>query len=78
MLAAAKRFEDARWQAAEGDQVANEEKLKAAGAEIVVLSDDQLAAAAAKVRAEVWPAVIGDLGEDWGKALLAEVQAAGQ
>ncbi len=73
MKAAAKTFEDSRWQAAEGDQVANEKKLEEVGATIVVLNDEQLAAAAAKVRSEVWPEVIGDLGEEWGNALLKKV-----
>lgn len=70
MRDAAKAFEDSRWAAAEEDQVKNEEKLAEAGATIVVLSDEELAAAAEKIRAQVWPEVIGDLGEDWAAPIL--------
>ncbi|MEX3010777.1 TRAP transporter substrate-binding protein DctP [Hoeflea sp. TYP-13] len=70
LKSAAKTFEDSRWEAAEQDQVANEKKLSDAGATIVVLNDEELAAAATKVRAEVWPEVVGDLGEDWAKPIL--------
>jgi len=70
MKAAAAEFEAARWAAAEEDQVKNEAKLAEAGAEIVVLSQEQLDAMAAKVRAEVWPEVIGDLGTEWAQPIL--------
>jgi len=35
-----------------------------------------LAAMAAKARAEVWPAVLEDVGADWGQAILDQVAAA--
>lgn len=70
MREAAKTFEAKRWAAAEQDQVANEKKLADTGATIVVLSDEELAAAAAKVREMVWPEVVGDLGEDWAAPIL--------
>ncbi len=70
MVSAAEEFETARWAAAEEDQVKNENKLAENGAKIVVLSDDELAAAAAKVRAEVWPEVVGDLGAEWAEPIL--------
>jgi hypothetical protein len=36
----------------------------------VELTDDQLAAMAAKVRKDVWPEVLKDVGEEWGQAIL--------
>ena len=57
---------------AEADQAANEQKLVDSGATIVRLSDEQLAANAAKVRANVWPPIVEDVGADWGKAILEQ------
>jgi len=70
-------FEATRWQVAEADQGRNEQRLAdELGTTIVQLSDDQLAAMAAKVRADVWPQVLEDVGADWGQAILDKVAAA--
>lgn len=69
---AAAEFEALRWQVAEADQAANEQKLVDNGATIVRLSDEQLAANAAKVRANVWPTILEDVGADWGKGILEQ------
>ena len=67
---AAAEFEALRWDVAEADQAANEQKLADSGATIVRLSDEELAANAAKVRANVWPTIVEDVGADWGKTIL--------
>lgn len=67
-------FEKTRWEVAEADQARNEQRLvDELGTTLVKLTDDQLAAMAAKVRAEVWPAVLEDVGVDWGQAILDKV-----
>ena len=38
---------------------------------------DREAAMAAKARAEIWPAVLEDVGVEWGQAILDKVAAAG-
>lgn len=73
LRAEAERFEETRWGVAEADQAANEQKLAAAGATIVALSEAELAAMAAKVRAEVWPEVLADVGAEWGRSILDSV-----
>lgn len=71
-------FEATRWEVAETDQARNEQRLvDELGATVATLSADELAAMAAKVRAEVWPAVLEDVGVDWGQAILDKVAAAG-
>lgn len=69
---AAAEFETLRWEVAEADQAANEQKLVDSGATIVRLTDEQLAANAAKVRANVWPTILEDVGADWGKTILEQ------
>lgn len=70
-------FEATRWEVAEADQGRNEQRLvDDLGATVVALSDAELAAMAAKARADVWPAVLEDVGADWGQAILDEVAAA--
>jgi TRAP-type C4-dicarboxylate transport system substrate-binding protein len=76
LMAAAEEFEATRWTVAEEDQGKNEQKLADLGATIAEVSDDDLAAMAAKVRAEVWPEVLKDVGEDWGQAILDKVAGA--
>lgn len=73
LKAAAVAFEEKRWGTAEADQAKNEQKLAEYGANIVKLSDADLAAAAQKVRAEVWPKILKDVGEDWGQAILDKI-----
>ncbi|TCP44219.1 TRAP transporter substrate-binding protein DctP [Rhodovulum marinum] len=76
LMAAAEEFEATRWTVAEADQAKNEQKLADLGATIAPLTDEQLAAMAAKVRAEVWPEVLKDVGEEWGQAILDKVASA--
>ncbi len=70
LMEAAREFEAARWVVAEEDQGKNEQKLVAEGAVIVELSNAELAAMAEKVRAEVWPEILEDVGADWGQSIL--------
>lgn len=68
---AAKAFEEQRWVIAEEDQAKNEQRLAdELGTNVVELTDAQLAAMAEKVRAEVWPEVLEDVGVEWGQAIL--------
>lgn len=68
---AAVEFEAARWVVAETDQAKNEKLLAdELGTNVVSLSDAELAAMAKKVRAEVWPQVLEDVGIEWGQAIL--------
>lgn len=63
-------FEAQRWENAEKDQADNENKLQEAGANIIRLSVQELANHAERVRAEVWPEIIKDVGEDFAKSIL--------
>lgn len=67
---AAADFEQRRWQHAEQDQAANEEKLAANGAEIIQVSPQQLAQTSAKVRRTVWPEILNDIGTEWSQPIL--------
>lgn len=70
----AKKFEAQRWVVAEKDQAKNEQRLAdELGAKVVDLTPEQLNAMAAKVRAEVWPEVLKDIGPEWGQAILDKV-----
>lgn len=70
VLDAAAEFEARRVVEAEKDQAANEQRLADYGIEVVRLSNEELAAIGNKVRAEVWPEMKKDLGEDWATAVL--------
>ncbi|WP_420417025.1 TRAP transporter substrate-binding protein DctP [Pacificispira sp.] len=73
----AEAFEATRWEVAEADQGRNEKRLAdELGTTLVTLTDDQIAAMAAKVRAEVWPVVLEDVGAEWGQAILERAQSA--
>ncbi len=64
---------------AEADQARNEQRLvDDLGATVAKLTEDDLAAMSAKVRAEVWPQVLEDVGADWGQAILDKVAAAAE
>jgi TRAP-type C4-dicarboxylate transport system substrate-binding protein len=77
LKAQAEAFEATRWTVAEADQGRNEQKLAdELGTTIVSLSAEELAGMSAKVRAEVWPAVLEDVGVEWGQAILDKVAAA--
>ena len=69
----AAEFEARRWKAAEADQKQNEQRLADFGAQIVPLSEDQIAAIAEKIRVDVWPEVLQDVGEDWGRKVLNSI-----
>ena len=74
LKAEAEAFEATRWTVAEEDQGNWEQRLAdELGATVVDLSDEELAAMAEKVRAEVWPVVLEDVGADWGQAILDQV-----
>ena len=71
---AAAEFEAKRWTVAEEDQGTWEAKLAdELGAEVVTLSDDQLKAMSDKIRAEVWPVVLEDVGAEWGQGILDQI-----
>ncbi|MEN8782478.1 MAG: TRAP transporter substrate-binding protein DctP [Desulfobacterales bacterium] len=70
----AKQFEERRWDSAKADQAANEKRLADYGAKIVEISDEQIAAIAKKVHAEVWPSVLEDVGMDWGKGVVDSIK----
>ncbi len=70
VLDAAAEFEARRVVEAEKDQAANEKRLADYGIEVVQLSNEELAAIGNKVRAEVWPEMKKDLGEEWATEVL--------
>lgn len=63
-------FENRRWKTAQADQAANEQLLAKAGATIVAVSDADIEATAQKVRANVWPEIIDDIGKEWAEQVL--------
>ncbi|MEX5728159.1 TRAP-type C4-dicarboxylate transport system substrate-binding protein [Rhodovulum iodosum] len=74
LTAAAAEFEAQRWTVAEEDQGKWEQRLAdELGTNVVELSDEQLAAMAAKVRADVWPEVLKDVGAEWGQDILDQI-----
>lgn len=68
--AVAAEFEQRRWDAAEADQSANEKRLADYGASIVEITDAEIAATAKKIRENVWPVVLEDVGMEWGQKVL--------
>lgn len=71
---AANDFEAKRWQVAEEDQGKWEKRLASElGTNVVKLTDGQIAAMAAKVRKDVWPEVLKDVGADWGQGILKQI-----
>ena len=78
LKAEAAAFEATRWDVAEADQARNEQRLvDELGTTLAVLTDENLAAMAAKSRELVWPEVLEDVGVEWGQAILDQVAAAG-
>lgn len=72
-------FEAIRWDVAEADQKKNEQRLvDDLGTTVVELSADELAAMAAVAREKIWPAVLEDVGVEWGQAILDKVAEAGK
>jgi TRAP-type transport system periplasmic protein len=67
-------FEATRWEVAEADQARNEQRLvDELGTTLVELSDAELDAMAEKVRMDVWPAVLEDVGAEWGQSILDKI-----
>ena len=64
------QFEARRWESAEADQAANEKKLADYGAQIVPITEEQIAAIADKIHKTVWPVVLDDVGKEWGQGVL--------
>ena len=69
----AAQFESRRWDAAKADQAANEKKLTDYGAEIVDISEEEIAATAKKIHETVWPVVLEDVGVEWGQSVLNSI-----
>ena len=67
------QFEARRWESAKADQAANEKRLADYGATIVQISDAEIAAIAETVHKEVWPAVLEDVGVQWGQGVLDSI-----
>lgn len=70
---AAADFEQRRWERAEADQAANEQRLADYGAKIIPVSKEAVEAHATKVREQVWPIILSDVGEDWGRNVLSNI-----
>lgn len=74
LIAKSAEFQAKRWDVAPAEQTAWEQKLtEDAGTEFVALTEEQLAAMAAKVRETVWPTVLEDVGAEWGQSILDQV-----
>ena len=71
--AVAAEFEARRWAAAEEAQSADEQRLAEYGATIIEVTPEQIDAMAEKVRANVWPEILDDIGADWGQGVLNQV-----
>ncbi|MDX2503272.1 MAG: TRAP transporter substrate-binding protein DctP, partial [Gammaproteobacteria bacterium] len=69
----ANQFEDRRWDVAEKDQKANEQRLADYGATILPISDDEINAIAKKVRTVVWPQIQEDVGKEWAQGVLDSI-----
>ncbi|MDP2243385.1 TRAP transporter substrate-binding protein DctP [Pseudomonas sp.] len=63
-------FESRRWKTAQVDQAAHEQLLAKAGTTIVAVSDADIEVTAQKVRANVWPEIINDIGKEWADNVL--------
>ncbi len=73
LMKVAAEFESRRWKAAEADQKANEKRLADFGAKIVPITDSEIDAIAQKIQTQVWPEVLKDVGEDWGRKVLKDL-----
>lgn len=77
LIAGAEAFEATRWQVAEADQARNEQRLAdELGTKVAKLTEAELAAMAEMGRSKIWPAVLEDVGVEWGQAILDQVAAA--
>jgi len=73
LMETAGEFEARRWKVAKDDQKANEQRLADFGATIVPISDAEIAGIAEKIQKTVWPEILKDVGEDWGKNVLNNI-----
>ena len=71
--AVALAFEKRRWGNAEADQAANEKRLADHGAEIIAITPAQIAETAKKIRADVWPEILNDVGKEWGQKVMDSI-----
>lgn len=69
---AAMQFESRRWAHAKQDQAIYENKLAENGAKIVRVNPQKLKHIAERVRRDVWPEILKDIGEKWGKSILVQ------
>jgi TRAP-type C4-dicarboxylate transport system substrate-binding protein len=69
----AAKFEQRRWEAGPADQTANEKKLVDAGAKLVAVSPQEIAATAKKAQGAVWPKILEDVGKEWGEKVLKAI-----
>jgi len=73
LVEVAGQFEQRRWDMAKADQAKDEKRLADYGAQIVPITDEQIASIAAKIKKEVWPAVLEDVGAEWGQKVLDSI-----
>lgn len=69
---AAQAFELRRWDSAQADQAAYEQRLTDAGATIVEVTDADINAYADVARQQIWPEIMKDIGQDWAEQVLAQ------
>ncbi|WP_417607132.1 TRAP transporter substrate-binding protein DctP [Oceanimonas baumannii] len=69
---AAQSFEQRRWESAQADQAAYEQRLADAGATIVEVTDADINAYADVARQQIWPEIMKDIGQDWAEQVLAQ------
>jgi TRAP-type C4-dicarboxylate transport system substrate-binding protein len=67
------KFEERRWQVAEEHQKADEKRLEDNGTVIVNLTPEEIESIAQKVHTTVWPAVLDDVGQEWGQGVLDSI-----
>ncbi len=73
LVEVAAQFEQSRWEKAKADQAKDEKRLADFGAQIVPITDEQIASIAAKIKREVWPVVLEDVGAEWGQKVLDSI-----
>lgn len=67
------QFESRRWAVAEKNQAANEKRLVDYGAELLPITQEEIAVNAHKVQSIVWPEILSDVGAEWGQSVLDSV-----
>lgn len=69
---AAQAFEQRRWDNAQADQAAYEQRLAEAGATIVEVTNADIDAYADIARQKIWPEIMKDIGQGWAEQVLAQ------